>query len=382
MANPNLITNPATRLALIVDAQLAAGPSNFTVPLDTSWTVKSVTLHNTSVAAVRVQGWVVGTVGGTARQWLDLTIAGSATLAVPSEMLAMLPEEATLRLTPAVGGVIDVLISGVVTSGIGAAAPGGSVSPSDLAAAIAALPVRSDNTDVTTPVVGEVLTVTGVGPLAMALIPATGGTQLTVDGVPVSAHNISTTQVDTQVAASATSRVSFPLPRVNDWLAQHAGDISVGQTANGELLSGTMFLPGGTYNAVAFHVDVAGGAGSAVKVIAYADLNARPGALILDTATASTTTNGQKQITGFSLVIPAGGRPIWVGTVGQGSPSVNPTLWRVRTATCPTVFENNPQLDFVGSPCYVTLGITGAAPASAGTGTFDGHTRVAFRRSA
>lgn len=184
-------------------------------------------------------------------------------------------------------------------------------------------------------------------------------------------------------AVAVPYRQPYPNVRVGDWLIQPGSTVTDHQPPNGELWAGFMFLPPGTYDTVCFNVSVAGTAGAVAKLVAWNDDNGYAGTLLFETSTVDVTTTGVKQITGLGLVAPSGGKAMWIGSVTQGAPTTLPKFYRISATAQPTTSSAaSPPLTFLPSPCFVTTGITGAAPASSGTGKFDGHTRVAFKRSA
>ena len=116
MANPNVIATAAVTQDILVDAQLASGNNDYVVPTGRAWTIKSITLCNTSGAAVTLNLSVIKT-GGTARKIVhNEALAAGDTLALDTLVLAMLPEAATLRINASAGTAVDVLITGVIAA--------------------------------------------------------------------------------------------------------------------------------------------------------------------------------------------------------------------------------------------------------------------------
>lgn len=125
-------------------------------------------------------------------------------------------------------------------------------------------------------------------------------------------------------------------------------------------------------------VTTPGGAGSVVRLVIYADDgNYAPGDLILDAGTVDTTATGNKNLT-INQAVSAG--VIWCGAVPQGSPSPNPTMRICSTMVGQTRYTslsaNQPRW------CFSTTGITGAAPATAGTVLDSTQAAVVFIRRA
>lgn len=116
MANPDILDNGSVTQDILVDAQLASGDNDYIVPPGRAWTIRSVTLCNTSGNTVTLNLSVIRS-GGTARKIVhNETIAGGDTLALDTLVLAMLPEGATLRVNSTAATAVDVLITGVVAA--------------------------------------------------------------------------------------------------------------------------------------------------------------------------------------------------------------------------------------------------------------------------
>lgn len=115
MATPDLLDAASMTPAVLVQAQLASGNTDFTVPANRAWVIKSLTLTNVSGATVTVDMWVVPASGGTARAVLDdEAIPANTTLSLDPAFLALLPENAVLRIGASAGSAIDVLATGVI----------------------------------------------------------------------------------------------------------------------------------------------------------------------------------------------------------------------------------------------------------------------------
>lgn len=114
MANPNVIATAAVTQDIFVAAQLASGNNDYVVPTGKAWTIKSITLCNTSGADVTLNLSVIKS-GGTARKIAhNEVLAAGDTLVLDSTFLAMLPEAATLRINSTAATAVDVVITGVV----------------------------------------------------------------------------------------------------------------------------------------------------------------------------------------------------------------------------------------------------------------------------
>jgi hypothetical protein len=116
LANPNLLSNTTSTLAVLIEAQLASGNNDFTVPTGAAWTLRSLTVCNVSGSPVTLNVSVIKS-GGTARKVLhNQVVAAGDTLVPGGDMLAMLPEAAVLRLNASAGTALDVLATGLVTA--------------------------------------------------------------------------------------------------------------------------------------------------------------------------------------------------------------------------------------------------------------------------
>lgn len=197
---------------------------------------------------------------------------------------------------------------------------------------------------------------------------------------------LTATDVGADNAGDALTARGWWLPRmaIGEWL-HHAqlgsGNGNLG--GNGTLNLGPMDLPPGTYDAAAFNIASQGTGGVSVsKVVAYYDDgNGGAGALALDTATVDTGSTGVKQITGLNLVIPTGGRRIWLGVVTQNAPATNPQYRVVLTTPEPVIYTSF-QTSAVAY-CWQLTGVTGAAPATAaGAVRTNQYALTALRRSA
>jgi hypothetical protein len=116
LANPNLLSNTSSTLDVIVQAQLASGDNNFTVPTGASWTLRSLSVCNISGSPVTLNASVIKS-GGTARKFLhNQVVAAGETLVVGSDVVAVLPEAAVLRLNSSAATSLDVLATGLVSA--------------------------------------------------------------------------------------------------------------------------------------------------------------------------------------------------------------------------------------------------------------------------
>lgn len=116
MANPNLLSNTTGSLNILVDAQLASGNNDYVVPTGTSWALRSLTVCNVTASAVTLNASVIKT-GGTARKVLhNQVIAAGDTLVIGGDVIAVLPEAATLRLNSSAGTSLDVVATGVTST--------------------------------------------------------------------------------------------------------------------------------------------------------------------------------------------------------------------------------------------------------------------------
>jgi hypothetical protein len=116
VANPNLLSNSTSTLDVLVEAQLASGNTDYTVPSGTAWAIRSLSVCNVSGGAVTLNISVIKS-GGTARKVLHNTsISAGDTLVVGRDLVASLPEGAVLRLNAGTGAALDALVTGVVTA--------------------------------------------------------------------------------------------------------------------------------------------------------------------------------------------------------------------------------------------------------------------------
>lgn len=116
MANPNVINNPTVVQGFLVEDRLISGNNDYVVPTGHAWTLKSMTLANTSGAGVTVTGSAIKS-GSQARVFLPgEVIAAGDVLALDPALVAMLPEAATLRFNSSAADAVDVLITGVDAS--------------------------------------------------------------------------------------------------------------------------------------------------------------------------------------------------------------------------------------------------------------------------
>jgi hypothetical protein len=216
--------------------------------------------------------------------------------------------------------------------------------------------------------------------------PAQVKTDLALTKTDVGLANVDNTSdankpLSTADLAALSNRAAFAVPQVNDYINQAASAGGNNAYANGDMALGPMSLPPGTYDRACFNVTTLGSAGSVAKIVAYSDTNGRPGTLILDSSTVDCTTTGIKEIT-ISLVVPAGGLFIWIGSVTQGATAGTPQFARCQIVPI-NVVRTVASLGAVDSMAWYNTGVNGAAPSpwvySAMTST---HTRIAFRRSA
>lgn len=116
MANPNLLANTTSTLDILVESQLASGNNDYSVPSGSAWAIRSLSVCNTSVSAVTLNISVIKS-GGSARKVVHNTsVAAGDTLVVGRDLVASLPEGATLRLNASAGTALDALVTGVVTA--------------------------------------------------------------------------------------------------------------------------------------------------------------------------------------------------------------------------------------------------------------------------
>lgn len=113
MANPNVINNPTVVQGILVETRLASGNNDSVVPTGHAWTLKSITLANTSGGPVTVTGSAIKS-GSVARVFLPaVVIAAGDVLVLGPAFVAMLPEAGTLRFNSSTADAVDVLITGV-----------------------------------------------------------------------------------------------------------------------------------------------------------------------------------------------------------------------------------------------------------------------------
>lgn len=116
MANPNVINNPTVVQGILVEDRLISGNNDYAVPTGHAWTLKSMTLANTSSGPVTIIGSATK-FGSPARVFLPAeVITAGAVLVLDPALLAMLPEAATLRFNSSTADAVDVLITGVDAS--------------------------------------------------------------------------------------------------------------------------------------------------------------------------------------------------------------------------------------------------------------------------
>lgn len=114
MATPNILEATSLTPGTLVQAQLASGNNDYTVPSARAWLIKSFTLTNVSGSSVTVDVLVVPASAGTARAIVDdYVLAADSTLVIPPDMVAMLGETAIIRVTSTASTAVDVLITGV-----------------------------------------------------------------------------------------------------------------------------------------------------------------------------------------------------------------------------------------------------------------------------
>jgi hypothetical protein len=115
VANPNLLSSLTLTQEILVESQLASGNNDFTVPTGRAWTIKSFVACNVSGTTVTLNAWVIKT-GGTARKIMhNLAVNSGDTAVIDPDILAMLPESATLRLNSSAATALDVTITGAVS---------------------------------------------------------------------------------------------------------------------------------------------------------------------------------------------------------------------------------------------------------------------------
>jgi hypothetical protein len=115
VATPNLGTATSFTPGTLVQAQLSSGNNDYAVPSARAWLIKSFTLTNVSGSSVTVDVLVIPASAGTARAIVDdYVLAADTTLVIPPDMVAMLGETATIRVTSTASTAVDALITGVV----------------------------------------------------------------------------------------------------------------------------------------------------------------------------------------------------------------------------------------------------------------------------
>jgi hypothetical protein len=116
VANPNLLSNTAATSDILVESQLASGDNNFAVPSGTMWRIRSFSVCNVSVSSVTLNVSVIKS-GGTARKILhNQAIASGDTVTFGADVIAVLPELATLRLNSSAATSLDVMVTGMVST--------------------------------------------------------------------------------------------------------------------------------------------------------------------------------------------------------------------------------------------------------------------------
>lgn len=116
MANPNLLVSTSVTQDILAEAQLASGNNDFAVPTGKSWTVRSVCTCNTSGSPVTLNFYVIKS-GGTARQITkSVSVDAGDTYVLDPDVVAVLPEAATLRINASAGTAVDLMVTGVVTA--------------------------------------------------------------------------------------------------------------------------------------------------------------------------------------------------------------------------------------------------------------------------
>jgi hypothetical protein len=116
VANPNLLSSTSITQDILVEAQLASGDNDFTVPSGKAWTVKSWVVCNVSAFAVTLNVFTIKS-GATARKTIhNLSVPAGDTAVIEPGMVAVLPEGAVLRLNSSAATALDVTITGVVAA--------------------------------------------------------------------------------------------------------------------------------------------------------------------------------------------------------------------------------------------------------------------------
>lgn len=151
----------------------------------------------------------------------------------------------------------------------------------------------------------------------------------------------------------------------------------------GELWLSPMLIPAGTYDLVSCRVQTPA-AGATVKMAAYTvdATTGQPGTLLWETAAAAATSGG---FLGTALttawVVASPGIAIWWGLVNQGTALTS--YWGTNAGYgLPRIDGNGSTIDLGGTqvPASVKVtGVTGAAPTSNPTVTWNGTSAVAYR---
>jgi hypothetical protein len=116
MSNPNLLVSTSVTQDILAEAQLASGNNDYAVPSGKTWTVKSVCTCNTSGSSVTLNFYVIKS-GGTARRLVkDAVVVAGDTYVLDPDVVAMLPEGATLRINASAGTAVDLMVTGLVTA--------------------------------------------------------------------------------------------------------------------------------------------------------------------------------------------------------------------------------------------------------------------------
>lgn len=197
------------------------------------------------------------------------------------------------------------------------------------------------------------------------------------------------TDMDTAGRLIGSGVLPMFTPRVGEWIHHPTFSVSGSGHAPGVASLGPIFLPAGTYGAIAFQVyPTPPSAGALASVVAYNDdgTGYPGGSLVFQSAQVNLgAATGIKQITGLSLVIPAGGKLLWTGVVQQTAGlATNPDFlcansWQgVGEVVWPST-----QIDSYTYPAWQATGITGTAPTTLTGLTRTGQSpRLAFQRSA
>jgi hypothetical protein len=116
MANPNLLVSTSVTQDILAEAQLASGNNDYAVPTGKSWTIKSINCCNVSGSTVTLNFYVIKS-GGTARQITkSVSLVAADTYVLDPNVVAMLPEGATLRINSSAATAVDLMVTGVVTA--------------------------------------------------------------------------------------------------------------------------------------------------------------------------------------------------------------------------------------------------------------------------